>query len=317
MDGAAFPLLECQKALVQDPSRFIIAMASRQTGKSSTVALKIVDQIHEAMTQQRKLMWVILSSSERTSKEVMAEAIRKHSYAYQLGAADVQEAAVKSADGSSQTQLEVRYPNGSRVIALPANPDTARGYSANLWLDEFAVHQQSREIWGAAFPLVSANHSIIVTSTPKGKANKFFELWHAQRGSWSRHQWDIHTAVAQGLNRNIAELKDNLGDDELWAQEYLIQFAEDASSWLSWDLINTCEHTHAGVPNRYEGNECVVGIDIATGKVGSDLFVVEVLERVGDIWWHREEVAKRADFAEQDAIVARIFKQYRVSKCYV
>jgi phage FluMu gp28-like protein len=35
---------------------------------------------------------------------------------------------------------EVRFANGSRITALPANPATARGYSANVVLDEFAFH---------------------------------------------------------------------------------------------------------------------------------------------------------------------------------
>jgi len=33
---------------------------------------------------------------------------------------------------------EMRWPNGSRLQAIPANPATVRGYSANLFLDEFA-----------------------------------------------------------------------------------------------------------------------------------------------------------------------------------
>ena len=32
-----------------------------------------------------------------------------------------------------------------------ANPDTARGFSANVFLDEFAFHKDSREIWKALF----------------------------------------------------------------------------------------------------------------------------------------------------------------------
>ena len=44
-------------------------------------------------------------------------------------------------DGAGNvTQLELKIQNGSRLIFLPANPRTARGYSGNVFLDEFAFH---------------------------------------------------------------------------------------------------------------------------------------------------------------------------------
>src|SRR5690606_12961813 len=72
--------------------------------------------------------------------------------------------------------LEVEYPDGSRITVLPANPDTARGFSSNVFLDEFAIHKDSRAIWTALFPVISAGWKLRVTSTPKGKDNKFYEL---------------------------------------------------------------------------------------------------------------------------------------------
>jgi phage FluMu gp28-like protein len=74
-------------------------------------------------------------------------------------------------------------PAGSRVTALPANPDTARGFSANVFLDKFAFHQNSREIWKALFTVISAGFRLIVTSTPNGKGNKFYELMTVAPGS--------------------------------------------------------------------------------------------------------------------------------------
>lgn len=313
--SAAFPLIASQKRFVRDRSRFTLLMASRQTGKTSCGGLKVVDGIHEAMVDRRTKDWVILSSGERLSKELM-QVVRKHAHAYQLGASDIQEDVFKGTEGN-HTQLRITFPGGSVIDALPANPDTARGYPRNLWLDEFSTHQQSREIWAAAFPIVSANFDLLVTGTPKGKSNKFYELWTTQRGTWSRHSWDIYQAVAEGLDRDIAALKENMGDDELWAQEYELQFIDEATAWFTWDLINSCEHTLAGLPDKYEGNECVVGVDIASGKKGGDLFVIQVLERVGDVWWHREEIAERVNFKGQDELLDGVMKRYRVTNCFM
>jgi phage FluMu gp28-like protein len=80
-------------------------------------------------------------------------------------------------DEGEYLMLEARLPGGTVIKALPANPDTARGHTANLYLDEFAIHQNSREIWGALYPLISEGGlKLRVTSTPKGKGNKFYEL---------------------------------------------------------------------------------------------------------------------------------------------
>lgn len=300
-----------QKRYIQDRSRFKIGMFARQTGKTFTTSLEIVDDVHQAMADGRRERWVILSRGERQAKEAFKEGVMRHVQAYSLGARELE--SEYRGDEGTYNQLEAEFPGGSRIIALPANPDTARGYSANVFLDEFAVHQDSREIWGALFPVVSAGYRIRVTSTPKGRKNKFYELWTSHKGQWSRHQVDIHQAVADGLQRNIDELRDNLDDDELWRQEYLLEFIDEATAYLTWDLINSCEHVLAGDPDRYEGGECVVGVDIGRHR---DLFVIQVLEAVGDVWWHREEIAlHRASFAQQDDALDQVMQRYRVSLC--
>jgi len=57
-------------------------------------------------------------------------------------------------DNSRITQQEILLPTGARIIALPANPYTARGFTGDVLLDEFAMHQKDRDIWAALFPTV-------------------------------------------------------------------------------------------------------------------------------------------------------------------
>jgi phage FluMu gp28-like protein len=311
MSHPAIQLYGYQQRYLLDKARFKIAMFARQTGKSFTTTLEVVDDVYQAMADGRRERWVILSRGERQAREAFREGVMRHAQAYNLGAREI-ETSYRGDDGT-YNQLEAEFPGGSRIIALPANPDTARGYSANVFLDEFAIHQDSREIWGALFPVISAGYRIRIASTPKGRKNKFYELWTTDKGAWSRHQVDIHQAVADGLPRNIDELRENLGDEELWRQEFLLEFIDEATAYLPWDLINSCEHVLAGDPDRYEGGECVVGVDIGRHK---DLFVIQVLEAVGDVWWHREEIAlQRASFAQQDEALDQIMTRYSVSLC--
>jgi phage FluMu gp28-like protein len=300
-----------QREWFMDKSRFKIGMFARQTGKTFTTALELVDDCFEAEAAKRRTRWVILSRGERQAREAMDEGVKKHARAYGMVLTE-SESGFKGGDGAIYTALDVTLPGGSKITALPANPDTARGFSANVFLDEFAFHQDSRAIWKALFPVISNGYKLRVTSTPNGKANKFYELMTApeENNPWSRHVVDIYRAVADGLRRDVDELKAGLNDDDAWAQEYELKWLDEASAWLSYELINQCEHDQAGNPALYAGGPCFVGVDIS---IRSDLFVIWVLERVGDVLWTREIIARRRiTFAEQDALLDDVMRRYRV-----
>lgn len=308
LQGILYPY---QRRWLNDDSRFKVAMFARQTGKTFTTTLEIVLDCLQAEAKGERTRWVILSRGERQAKEAMNEGIKRHLEAMGM-ACNVMEVPFSPTINA----LEVVLPNGSKITALPANPDTARGFSANVFLDEFAFHADSREIWKALFPVISAGWKLRVVSTPNGKGNKFYELMTDLNNSeWSRHTVDIYQAVADGLPRNIEQLKKGLNDDDAWAQEFELKWLDEASSWLSYDLIDSVEHHQAGIPELYTGNPCFVGMDIA---VRGDLTVIWVLELMGDVYWTREIITlKRVPLREQLGELNRVFHQYNVMSCYL
>lgn len=247
-----------QQRWVQDKSRFKIGKWSRQAGKSFATSLEaVIDCFENAGTT-----WVFLSAGERQSKELMRTAAI-HARAINLAISEVEDT-FKGEDKTEYKQLEILFPNGSRIIGLPANPSTARGHSANILLDEFGFHKDSREIWKALFPTVTRGYKIRIISTPQGKKNKFYELWTAktlqqydgtehvhigERGGYSKHNVTIDQAVSMGLdlfdeegNRiETEDLRIALNDDEAWHQEYLVEFLDETTAWLPYDLIETVE----------------------------------------------------------------------------
>lgn len=305
-----------QKRWVKDRARFKIGKWARQIGKTFSTTLEIVDDAFEAWAKKRKTRWVILSRGERQAKEAIDEGVVLHCKAYKLAIEDIlaSEYRVRREDGTevSYKQLEVCLPYGTRITALPANPDTARGFSANAMLDEFAFHADSRKIWGALFPVISKGYRLRVVSTPNGKGNKFYELMTDQKleGVWSRHEVDIYRAVKEGCPRNIEELRAGLNDEDLWAQEYELKWLDEASAWLPYELIDGVEDDKAGKPELYAGGPVFVGEDIGIRR---NLYVLWVLELVGDVLWTREVIARKGiKFAEIDAIRADVFARYRV-----
>lgn len=309
MTGPAVPLYGYQRAYFLDRARFKLGKFARQTGKTFTTTLEIVDDGFESEANGRRTRWVILSRGERQAKEAMEEGVKLHAQAYSLALTDYGETSWQAASGVSYRALEVALPGGSRITALPANPDTARGFSANVFLDEFAFHKDSDAIWKALFPVISAGWKLRVTSTPNGKSGKFYELDTAEDSTWSRHVVDIYKAVADGLPRDIEALRKAIADDDAWAQEFELKYLDEASAWLSYELISSCEDGDAGSPDRYQGGPCFVGRDIGRRN---DLHVITVCELIGDVLWERERIEqKRATFADMDAAFDEVMTRCR------
>ena len=308
-----------QRRWLADTSRLKAGMFARQTGKTFTATLEIVRDCIDAEDAERSgrrkigaARWVILSRGERQAREAMEEGVKRHLQTLQRA----HEYAESNDLGASEVKvLEVRLPGGSCVTALPANPDTARGFSANVLLDEFAFHADSRKIWAALFPVISAGKKLRVVSTPNGKANKFYELMTDPeelaegKNPWSRHVVDIHQAVADGLPRDVDLLRRGLGDPDAWAQEFELEWLDTASAWLPYDLLAGVEDERAGDPQGFTGGPAFIGNDIAARR---DLWVGWVWERVGDVLWTREvRVLRRASFAAQAAALDELVARYR------
>ena len=308
-----------QRRWLADTSRLKAGMFARQTGKTFTATLEIVRDCIDAEDAERSgrrkigaARWVILSRGERQAREAMEEGVKRHLRTLQRA----HEYAESNDLGASEVKvLEVRLPGGSCVTALPANPDTARGFSANVLLDEFAFHADSRKIWAALFPVISAGKKLRVVSTPNGKANKFHELMTDPeelaegKNPWSRHVVDIHQAVADGLPRDVDLLRRGLGDPDAWAQEFELQWLDTASAWLPYDLLAGAEDERAGDPQGFTGGPAFIGNDIAARR---DLWVAWVWERVGDVLWTREvRSLRRASFAAQAAALDELVERYR------
>jgi phage FluMu gp28-like protein len=272
-----------------DHSRFKIGRMCRQIGKSFIIALEVVNDAMETGAD-----WVLLSAGERQSKELM-EKVKQHCQAYMLAASDIvkEDYDVKDA---KYTMLTITLPNGARIIGLPANPDTARGFTANVVLDEFAFHRDSGKIWRALYPTINRGYKIRIVSTPQGLGNKFYSLC-TQENKWSKHVVDIHQAITDGVPFNAEELRIGLDDPDAWDQEYLVLFIDDASAWLDYQMISAVASEFVPKELKYEDmtdadferirnlmkGRTYGGLDIGRRR---DLSVLDIEDLVGDVFWN-------------------------------
>ena len=316
-------LLPYQKRWVSDSARFKIWLKSRQIGGSLAAAFEVVADAIQSGSD-----WIILSAGERQALEFMEKVHRVG----QIFCDAIEQRTGKPCRPETKAS-QIRFPNGARVLALPANASTARGYSANLVLDEFAFHQDPAEIWRAVFPIITnplrGNLKLRIVSTPAGRNNKFHDLW-SEAPDFSRHKTSVYDAVEQGLALDIDELKANLADPDGWAQEFECQFMEHSTQVFPHDLVTSCEFpmtddrgpkSRSRIMRRFEGtgsrfaleqgdleltahptpHPLFVGIDIGRRK---DLTVAWTLERKNGILWTREiQILDKMPFPEQEALL--------------
>ncbi len=292
-------LLPYQRRWVEDDSHLKIVVKARQIGYSFAASIRALLQCLKTKTT-----WIFLSKGERQSRLLM-EKVQEH-----IKSCGILARACESSffEGTMIKQLEVRFANGSVIYGLPANPDTARGYSGNVTLDEFAFHADADKIYSALFPTITRGYSLEVISTPNGQQGKFYELAKAaglieqESGvrsqesegtgsslvtrhsslSWSGHRVDIYEAVRQGLNIDLQLLRSGCDDETSWQQEFCCQFISTAENFIPPALVAQCASAEATTdcppqflasaphPNREAGSSQEGASGPVTPTTGSD-----------------------------------------------
>lgn len=259
-------LLPYQRAYVEDASQLKIWLASRQIGKSFSAACEVaLDCLLRPGTE-----WMLLSISEDLAIELGGK-VKKWLEAFDLVITSEQLETI----GGTYSKTELRLANGSRIIVRPARPGSVRSFSTNLLLDEFAFHQDSREIWRAVAPSITNQMrgplKLRIISTPNGQSGAgemFYSLWSAVADAWSRHRTTIHEAVASGYPADIMHLRDLMSDADGWRQEYECEFIDAARVAFPYDLIARCETPEASMswesPSSPSSPSYFVGIDIGS-----------------------------------------------------
>lgn len=303
----AIQLLGWQKRYIEDRSRRTLLVKSVQVGGSFAASLRRTLRVLE-----RPRLQIMLSASDRQAVELM-EKVKMHT----AGMGVVHDTGFFE-ETSIVTHL-AKFPNGGRIIALPANPDTARGYSGDVLLDEFAIHRDARAIWKAMVGRTLRGYDLDVLSSFKGKQNKFYELAKecglhegiepdeqpVKAGPWSGHWCDIHMAVRQGLPVDIEELRATVGDEEIFMEEFLCVPMDSAADFIPLELILGCEVPNASVEFDYVTRaRQFAGFDIGRKR---DLSVLWILSEEPDGELTRGVISlARMKFSEQREVARQV-----------
>lgn len=217
--------------------------------------------------------------------------------------------------------LVIEFSNGTKIHALSSNPKSFRSKGGKVVLDEFAFHNNPEELWKAARPCITWGFPLRILSTHNGQNclyYKFIDQVLKGKLIWSHHKTPIQLAVSERLVDKIyqrkttlqeqeewmANEKDNCFDEYTWLQEYCCIAVDEASAFLPYDLITTCELDDILRPLEDLKHDFYVGVDIGRRK---DLTVIWVLEKIENIKYTRLiiELAKMP-FHKQEEILHEI-----------
>jgi len=308
-------LLPYQAAWVTDPSRLKIAEKSRQIGWTWATAYGLVRR--KSLKSARLDAWI--SSRDDIQARLFLEDCKAFASILQTGAEDLGERAI-DADGHSAYVLAMG--NGLRVHSMSSNPDAQAGKRGDRVLDEFALHPDPRKLYAIAYPGITWGGSMEIFSTHRGSANFFNGLIQEIRHKGNPKAFSLHTvtlqdALDQGFLAKLQEklpkddprqgmdeaeyfdfIKAGCADEETFAQEYMCQPSDDASAFVSYELLDGCKHP-AGADWQTVGNgPLYLGVDIGRTR---DLTAFWLLEDAGGVMLTRRLVTlQNATFDAQE-----------------
>lgn len=323
-------LLPYQKKFLNNKAKIKIWRKSRRIGATYAVAY------NSCLTAARsKAPWNVWASSAdmQAAKEFMRDcalwAERLNKVAKELGEVILN-------DEKDITALAIEFATKKRIFALSSSPRNFRSKGGSVILDEFAFHEQARELWKAATPVIRWGGDILVLSSVSTEDNFFEELCDKakkdQTGTYYFQQTTLIDAVDDGLVDKILKKKATLKEkdkfideireecllEEVFLQEYMcVPSSNDGEYWLPWELITGVESRDITTDgSNYRGGKTVIGHDIA---IRSDRITYSVFEQVGDVF-HLVELkvlsnkgrskSNKVTFEEQERVMQELVAKY-------
>ncbi len=222
-----------QARLLRDRSKRIVACWGRQTGKSTTAALKA---LHFAFSGPGRTV-LIVSPSLRQS-ELMFEKIRA-----------LVHAEVRLPDGRSFRPLEpsvvsegrgrLVLSNRSRVIPLPCSPERIRGFTAHMVVVDEASFVPEELITSVLMPMLATTDGVLVLlGTPWSRDHIFYRAFSGQLPGWSIHH--VPSSACPLIEPRFLEEQRASMPEADFRREYLAEFVEEGAHYFPAQLVLGC-----------------------------------------------------------------------------
>jgi len=223
-------------------NRFVILNASRQIGKTTTVAVGYI-------------LWYILFHSDKrvgilaNKEDTAIEILSRLRIAYSNLPLWMQQGVVE------WNKTGITLENGSSVKASSTSSSAIRGWAINcLYLDEFAhvPPHIADEFFASVFPTISSGQTtqVIVTSTPNGM-NKFYKLVNEARkqftdpAKWNGFVLREYDWRAVPWRDQLWEQRERSVLGDKFEQEHMCEFLGSQGTLISGRILRTLSYREA------------------------------------------------------------------------
>ena len=258
LDDEPVELEHYQRFFMSRPERFRCVEKARQTGFSWIFAAEAVARSH--MRKNHKSVFVSYNLDDAKEKIL---------YASQLADA-LPNGFKKKRSKNSKTELEFRTADGSglsRILSLPCKAPRGKA-KADVYLDEFAHYLDDHAVYKGTTALIARHPGaqLTIASTPAGRRGMFWQIARQETDKkfpryvrflvpwWLCRAYctDIADALADGIaDQTTIERVHKWGTEALieqfdsllledFQQEFEVAYVDEAHSFYSWDLINSC-----------------------------------------------------------------------------
>ena len=211
-----------QQQLLGSRSHGVICNCSRQVGKSTTTAAMA---LHQALFDPGLIL--LISPSMRQTRELFGKVSE-----FLKRLQPVQELV-------EDNRMSCTLANGSRIVSLPGDSGTVRGFSAPKLIVEDEAAWCGDDIFEAVRPMLAVSQGRhILLSSPNGPRGHFFKLWTEGGPAWDRFSVTIHDCPR--IPSAWIEQEQARTPPHRWAAEYECSFSESVNSLFGFDLIQKC-----------------------------------------------------------------------------
>ena len=201
-----------------------ILMAARQTGKTTTIAAFFA--WYMCFHTDRNL--AILANKEKTAVEIVDKVIQVF-----RGLPFFMKPGITSIGKTG-----MRLDNGCQLMSQATTSTAQIGFTIHvLYADEFAhvAPNIADDFWRSVYPTLSSSKisQCIITSTPNGTSNLFYEIWDnavKKKNSFKYKRVD-YWQVPEHDEAWAAKIRANFGD-ERFAQEFELKFNSNSKMLL-------------------------------------------------------------------------------------
>lgn len=219
-DKSRHPLSRWQEGVLASESRRIALCCSRQAGKSTVAAWKAC---YTAETYDDSLV-LIISPSQRQSMEML----RKCYDHVRMSPVRLVEA--------NKTAIELG--NGSRIVSLPSNQETIRGFSSPALVIEDEAAFVADDVYAAITPMLAAsNGQLMLLSSPQGQIGHFWDEWSGGGDVWERFK--IPAPEVAHISAEFLETERASKGSHIFRQEYMCEFLKANQAVLSTETIDS------------------------------------------------------------------------------